>query len=178
MQNNSSHIGEQEFRQLQKHLRGGKGRGLGCEVLLVWVSLPPAAGLMVPKGECRQPGRIPAALARPTSPTGSAPGQAHSALAPAQNPHAHLLQHSHSPTLRPSAPWIRSSSTLSAQGAQLCPSPTGMPWPWGPCHPLCLWGDADAPRLPFKGGLGVDPLGQLLLEVWRLQKQREKKKKN
>lgn len=56
------------------------------------------------------------------------------------------------PTLRHSAPGIRSSSTLSAQGAQLCPSPTAMPWPGGPCHPLCLWDDADDPRLPFREG--------------------------
>lgn len=39
LQKNSSQTGEREFRHLQKHLRGGEGRGLGCEMLLVWVTL-------------------------------------------------------------------------------------------------------------------------------------------
>uniref|UniRef100_A0A803V4N8 LIM homeobox 4 n=1 Tax=Ficedula albicollis TaxID=59894 RepID=A0A803V4N8_FICAL len=60
-------------------------------------------------------------------------------------------------------------------GAQLCPSPTGMPWPWAPCHPLCLWGDTDDP--PFREGWGwIRLVGSF--PRWRLQKQREEKNKN
>lgn len=95
---NSSAIGERVSHQLQKHLRGGKGRdwGVRCSRYRSPSSFG-AVGLMALKGGCRQPGRIQVALAHAASPMGSAPGQAHSALALAQNPHAHLPQHSHTP---------------------------------------------------------------------------------
>lgn len=127
-----------------------------------WCGSPSfGAGLMAPKGECGQPGRIPVALAHPASPVGSAPGQAHSALALAQNP-----QHSHIPALRHSAPWVRSSSTL-------CPSPQGCP---GHGVPAVL-SVSEVMLMLLQGGLGVDPIIRLLPEVWRLPKQRGEKKK-